>query len=404
MIRVTSGLTAKTVNRNLSKNYGKLFKLQNTIASGKKINVPSDDPTGMNNILGYRKTLSSVNQYERNMDRAQSWLDFTDSTLQTVEDLVAETKVLALQLGNDTTNVQNRKNAAQKVTHIQDQMQQLLDSKLEGEYVFAGYNTDTRPFVEREVTDITCSKASELNMGDYFTLSSPSANYYVWYERDNAGGDPLLDGMTGIKVNLLTSDTSNEVATATAVAINSIGDFSASLSGNKITVTNTSAGNVVGAVDNNTDFIIDTVTDGNNCTGKINMIISDDAEITINATGQEVFGIDGSGVDIFEVLSDLKTALEDNDTDAILATLDSFDDAYKQVIDVRTDVGAKSNRIESTMNYYSNFKFNISKLRSEREEADMIETLTDLASREVQYQASLAASAKTISKTLLDFL
>jgi len=43
-------------------------------------------------------------------------------------------------------------------------------------------------------------------------------------------------------------------------------------------------------------------------------------------------------------------------------------------------------------------------MQTDTEDADMIKTVTDLASQEAAYQASLAASARIIQPSLIDFL
>jgi flagellar hook-associated protein 3 FlgL len=67
-------------------------------------------------------------------------------------------------------------------------------------------------------------------------------------------------------------------------------------------------------------------------------------------------------------------------------------------------VGAKLNRLEATENHWADFKLNITQMLSDTEDADMIKTVTDLASQEAAYQASLAASARIIQPSLIDFL
>lgn len=98
--------------------------------------------------------------------------------------------------------------------------------------------------------------------GQYFLLNSafPQA-YYVWYDVDGGGGDPMPGG-TAIPVSILSADTPTDIATATAAAIALTGDFSASSLTNTVTITDLTAGAVNDAIDFDTGFLIITTTQG----------------------------------------------------------------------------------------------------------------------------------------------
>ena len=51
------------------------------LATGRKINKPSDDPVGITYGLRYRAELASNEQYQKNVDNAISWLEFNDTVL-----------------------------------------------------------------------------------------------------------------------------------------------------------------------------------------------------------------------------------------------------------------------------------------------------------------------------------
>ena len=54
-MRVTNKLLFDTVTGNFFKNTEKLLKIENEIASGKRISKPSDDPVESNRISAYKK-------------------------------------------------------------------------------------------------------------------------------------------------------------------------------------------------------------------------------------------------------------------------------------------------------------------------------------------------------------
>lgn len=323
-MRVTNKLMADTVTGNLFKNIDQFLKTQNILSSGKRINKPSDDPIGMGKVLDYRKTICAIDQYDRNIAHGESWLDLTDSTLNAVGDSLIRAKELALSQANATANADTMKAVAEEVKNIYDHLLQLANTKLGNSYIFAGHKTDTPPFSrdddyiasyngEAEVTEITCYDESTLSGGEYFTLSSPSTDYYVWYNVEDNSAEPAVADRIGIEVNIASGALAGVVADKTYAAINNIVGLGAELSGDKVTVTNAAAGDVINSDDNDSGFSITTITQGTDGDKNgISIIAGENLEIDINVNGDEIFL---NELNIFEVLRELKVALETNDRD-----------------------------------------------------------------------------------------
>jgi hypothetical protein len=92
----------------------------------------------------------------------------------------------------------------------------------------------------RELTEFTAASASDITSGQYFNLNSAnnSTEYYVWYNKDSLGGDPLIGGKTGIQIVIVTGDSQADVALKTASIINGFADFTSSSIGNNFSVEN----------------------------------------------------------------------------------------------------------------------------------------------------------------------
>lgn len=101
-IRVTSGMMSTQMLSNLNRNLYRMDNMSNQIATGRKINKPSDDPVGVTYALRYRAELASNEQYQTNTDAAVSWLDATDSNMQQALDVMKRLKELAVQGANGT--------------------------------------------------------------------------------------------------------------------------------------------------------------------------------------------------------------------------------------------------------------------------------------------------------------
>ena len=69
-----------------------------------------------------------------------------------------------------------------------------------------------------------------------------------------------------------------------------------------------------------------------------------------------------------------------------------------------SDFGARANRIIVQQQIYANLELATRENLSEKEDADMAKALLELKSKETAYQAALAAAAKTMQLSLVDFL
>jgi flagellar hook-associated protein 3 FlgL len=125
-----------------------LNKAEEKVATGKNINRPSDDPVGLVNALGLRNGLSRIEQYQRNMDMAKSWLDLSGTTIEQASKVAQEAQDIAAHLQNGTETAAMRSTLATQVGLLLDQAVSLGNTQLAGKYIFAGYKTNTQPFTE----------------------------------------------------------------------------------------------------------------------------------------------------------------------------------------------------------------------------------------------------------------
>lgn len=145
---------------------------------------------------------------------------------------------------------------------------------------------------QEQVTSVTTVAASSLTTGDYWLINSANdvTEYYVWYNIDAAGGNPAPTGKTGVEVAIASTDTADQVAAATRLALDALNDFSASVSTNVVTVTNATAGTATDASDVNTTFTIATTTTG------ATLPTTSPSQITsIVFNGRAVFSFDAKG-------------------------------------------------------------------------------------------------------------
>jgi len=140
-MRVTQSMLSSNMLRNLSTSYSKMGKLQNQITSGSKISRPSDDPVIAVKGIGYRTNLNKVEQYQRNMNEVNNWLDTSDDTLDHVGIALIRTQELVTQAANDSNTPEDREKMKAEIDQLKLQIRDLANTKVGEKYLFSGTNT-----------------------------------------------------------------------------------------------------------------------------------------------------------------------------------------------------------------------------------------------------------------------
>jgi flagellar hook-associated protein 3 len=114
-------------------------------------------------------------------------------------------------------------------------------------------------------------------------------------------------------------------------------------------------------------------------------------------------GIQGAG-DTLGTLSLLQEALQKNDRQALQNLLLGFDEGLQRILQLRADVGARTNRVELVEQNLQELELNMRTWLSATEDGDTLEIFSRLSQANVSFQAALAATARIVQSTLLDFL
>lgn len=107
---------------------------------------------------------------------------------------------------------------------------------------------------------------------------------------------------------------------------------------------------------------------------------------------------------VFDTLIDLKGFLNNNDVDGISRSISRLETHFIEVETTVADVGQKINRLGITEQIIADLSFNYTEQRSTIEEADIVEAIMSLQSKEFVYEAALNTSARVMQLSLADFL
>ena len=163
-----------------------LFKLQNQISTGNRLNLPSDDAPAALRAVSLQGQIDQNNQFKTNVQTNQSYLGATDSALSQVVDLLNTAKGIASGAVGSTATDAQRATAATQIQNEIDQLMQVGNQIFRGRYLFAGANTVVQPFVQ--------TPAGIVYQGDQRSISSYSDVNALF--NTNVTGDAAFGGFS----------------------------------------------------------------------------------------------------------------------------------------------------------------------------------------------------------------
>ena len=124
-----------------------LAKTQVQVASGRRIQTPADDPIAATRILDVERAQAQLEQYGRNANMAEQRLGFAEQAFTDMGTLLQRVHVLAVQANSGAMDDASLNIIATELRARSGELLQIANRQDgNGEFLFAGYSTGTRPF------------------------------------------------------------------------------------------------------------------------------------------------------------------------------------------------------------------------------------------------------------------
>jgi len=146
-MRMTNNIMVNNLKRNISRNMYQMSKLDNMLSTGKRINKPSDDPTGIVDSLRLSSRLKETAQYQENVADAKSWLESTDSSLGSLNSVLNRIYELSVKSANGTLSHEDRATINEEVTQLKNEVITIANASHGDRYLFGGKNTTKEPYL-----------------------------------------------------------------------------------------------------------------------------------------------------------------------------------------------------------------------------------------------------------------
>jgi flagellar hook-associated protein 3 FlgL len=113
---------------------------------------------------------------------------------------------------------------------------------------------------------------------------------------------------------------------------------------------------------------------------------------------------DAGAVDIFALVTNLEQELRANNPTGVTALIDPLETAANQVRSQRSLKGNVGHRLEVARGHMEQIKIDMEAFRSRFEDADILETITDLEQQQQSYQAALSVTGKVSELSILNYI
>jgi flagellar hook-associated protein 3 FlgL len=210
-----TGSSARTTAR-INMQRSRLSVLEERLASGKRINRPSDDPNGAEMVLNLKTSVKQLQQFQRNAQAVNLKLTSADDALSSYTTTLDRVKTLVSRGLSETSTPQTREAVAVELEAIRNSLMSLANTRSGDEYVFGGTRQNAPPFDP--------------------TTAAPAASAAVaQFVQIEPGAAPIAAGVTAETVFADSSSTIFADLTSAIAALRGTGDPAA----DKATLQNT---------------------------------------------------------------------------------------------------------------------------------------------------------------------
>lgn len=388
-------------------NQGDLSDIQRQLATGKKILRPSDDPVGAAQVMRLTEELERIDQYKTNNTLLKNSLTQEEAILQSVTDSVLRARQLAVQAGSGINDDQDRQALGVEIGQIRDQVFDLMNARnADGEYIFAGNQSDSPAFifdpnaVGNHYIFQGDTGQNKMQLSNTVTVASGDSGFGV-FENVLARLDADITGGTA----------------ASSLRITQQGAFDTFHQNNYDAVA--PANNVYTGTINGVTNQIDFINAGTLLPAGSASFVSGEP-FTFNGMEMTVTGIAGDTVEftlqqpekknLAQTLDDLFVALNDTNisdgayVEAIDNALIGIDNGFDSVSNANAAIGGRLNVAESIEQSNLDLEIANKEARSEIEDVDYAEAVSELSKQETSLQAAQATFSRVTQLSLFDFI
>ncbi|PSU38830.1 flagellar hook-associated protein FlgL [Photobacterium phosphoreum] len=425
--RVSTASQYQNLTSNLMRKQGELNQTNGQLSSGKRVETAGDDPVSSVTIQNYRQQLTQIDQYNSAITLANNRLQTMETAIAGVEDNLGATKQKVLGMINGAMASNDRTAFKDELISLRDGLLELANSRDEaGNYVFAGNQSDTKPFMEATdgsmgyhgdsqsryaQIDKSVNVKTSLPGDQLFTDVPNSYGDYRPVFSDGAGG--LTDGS---KLHLL-SATTTDFSTAEDIQVSFKESDKVDKDGNKVMQYSLKIGeNVVAEnqpYNEQTGIIYPPRSKPLEPVDPTTPVADKEAEIRLKfdgiSSGDSITLEAAQTINIFDsIQSAIDNAERPTSSPAAEANLqrviDDLDSGFVHMNQQRSEVGTIMQQVDRQLEQHLDFELTLNQAQSGLEDLDYSKAIMDMNQQMMALQASQQAFGQTKQLSLFNYI
>ncbi|MFA0428971.1 flagellar hook-associated protein FlgL [Vibrio sp. 10N.222.51.C5] len=393
--RISSFHNYQSVQNDLRRQENKVHHNQAQLASGKKLQSPSDDPLATHYLQNIGQQSEQLKQYVDAITLVRNRLEHHEVLVSNTEGFADEAKRTVMEMINGALSPEDRLAKKREIQELANNFLHLANSQDEsGNYTFAGTKPKNQPFFRDNEGNVTYQGDDyqrKMRVASSFEMAMNDPGSKMFMEIDNPFGDyepqyelePASELLLGRATN---SDEDGSTYKVTFVDMQT-GNFAYQLEKD---------GAVVAAEDFDPSTGI--VYEGLNIQIKGQITKGD----SITLEPREIFSI----FDTFkEAAEQAENPVSDASATAKLHQVtEEFHAAFIHLTKARTDVGARLSTLDIQEQQHEDFKLSLAKAKSNFEDLDYSKAIIEFNENSRALQASQQAFGKTKDLTLFNYI
>ncbi|WP_288355359.1 flagellar hook-associated protein FlgL [uncultured Cycloclasticus sp.] len=383
---------------------------QQQISLGKRILTPSDDPSGAAQVLDFNQSISRITQFQTNINYAENRLSLSDTTLQSVTNSLHRVRELAVQGYNDTNTAADRQSIANEMFQRLDEMVALANTKdANGDYLYSGFKGQTQAVTGSAATGVFSFQGDQgqrlIQIGENRTVSDNNSGAELFFnlQDKNGNAEDVFTTLYSLATDLATNSPALE---ETELTFNSVPLDAQSMTINGINYEfDDGTGPAIAPPSIAVD--ISAAVTGDDVAALLNTAVaSNDSTVDLDQTNNTlriIANTPGEGELAIDV-SLTSAASATNVSIPLYDHLDQLDTALNRVLDVRSQIGARLNALDSQQETNQDFLLNLQSAKSQVEDLDMAEAISRFNLQIVSLQAAQQSFVKVQNLSLFNLL
>jgi flagellar hook-associated protein 3 len=373
------------------------------VSTGLRVNQPSDDPTASANMVVSLAASANVDQYSSNVSSLLPQMQSADSAISQIETSLNTAITLGTTGASGNLTSEEKQAISTQVAGTLSTLIAQANTSFQGVYVFGGSASTSPPFVAASTTfDSTqgttsspLSATTALTAGSVTTVSDATTGDTMTFKAK--AGDTIATLSTAI-ANAVAAGT---LTAGTSATINAAGQLAIGTNSSKAGIVVSSNDAVLGPMTATSGSEVANAYAyvGNNTVNSVQ--VGDSMSVATNLPGSQLLT---SGTNVIGSLNGLITALQSGTQAQIGTATTSVYTALNNVTQQRIPLDNTISQLNDQESYLGQETVTLTSQQTSLVGANIADAATNLSQAELTNSAVLAAAAKVMPETLLNYL